>query len=69
MFHGGKARMLKFLIVNLGRDWIIFGYPWLQAFNPEIDWPTKFIRGPPFLAANMTIKPDNLLKHAKQFTK
>jgi hypothetical protein len=29
MFQGGRARMLKFLIVNLGRDQIILGYPWL----------------------------------------
>ena len=27
MFQGGKARMLKFLIIDLGWDWIIFGYP------------------------------------------
>jgi hypothetical protein len=29
MFQGGRARMLKFLIVDLGQDWIILGYPWL----------------------------------------
>jgi hypothetical protein len=68
MFHRGKAKMLKFLIINLGRDRIIFGYPWLWEFNPEIDWPTKFIRGPPFLAADTIIKPNHLLKHAKKFT-
>jgi Aspartyl protease len=29
MFHRGRARMLKFLIIDLGRDQIILGYPWL----------------------------------------
>jgi hypothetical protein len=37
MFQGGKAKMLKFLIIDLERDHIIFRYPWLQEFNPEID--------------------------------
>jgi hypothetical protein len=69
MFQGGKARMLKFLIVDLGRDWIIFGYPWLRESNPEIDWLTKFIKGPPFLAADATIEPNDLIRHAKLFTK
>jgi Reverse transcriptase (RNA-dependent DNA polymerase) len=61
--------MLKFLIVDLGRDWIIFGYPWLWEFNPEIDWPTKYIKGLPFLAADAMIEPNNLINHVKQFTR
>ena len=61
--------MLKFLIIDLGRDRIIFGYPWLREFNPEIDWPTKFIKGPPFLTADATIKLNDLIKHANLFTR
>jgi gag-polyprotein putative aspartyl protease len=68
MFQGGRARMLKFLIVDLGRDRIILGYPWLQEFNPKIDWPMKFIKGPPFLAADATIEPNDLVNYAKLFT-
>jgi hypothetical protein len=68
-FQEGKARMLKFLIIDLGRDRIILGYPWFQAFNPDIDWPTKYIKGPPFLAADATIEPTNLIAHTKQFTR
>ena len=68
MFQGGRARMLKFLIVDLGRDRIILSYPWLWEFNPEIDWPTKFIKGPPFLTADATIEPNNLVNHTKLFT-
>ena len=61
--------MLKFLIVNLGRDRIIFGYPWLREFNPEIDWPTKFIKGLPFLTADATIELNDLIRYAKLFTR
>jgi hypothetical protein len=27
-----------FYVTNLGQDRVILGYPWLQEFNPEIDW-------------------------------
>jgi hypothetical protein len=26
---------------------LILGYPWLQDFNPHVDWPTNTIPGPP----------------------
>ena len=60
--------MLKFLIVDLGQDRIILGYPWFREFNPTIDWPKKFVKGPPFLAADATIVPSDLVTHAKTFT-
>jgi gag-polyprotein putative aspartyl protease len=69
VFQGGRARMLKFLIVDLGRDRIILGYPWFREFNPTIDWPKKFVKGPPFLAADATIVPSDLVTHAKTFTR
>jgi hypothetical protein len=69
MFQGSKARMLRFLIIDLGRDRIIFGYPWFQHFNPDIDWPRKLIKGPPFLAADTMIDPFKLKTHARQFTR
>jgi hypothetical protein len=69
MFQGGKARMLRFLIIDLGRDRIIFRYPWFQQFNPDINWPKKLIKGPFFLAADATIDPIELKTHARQFTR
>ena len=69
MFQGDKAYMLTFLIVDLGRDCIIFGYPWFQHFNLDINWPRKHIQGPPFLVADATIDPVELQKHARQFMK
>jgi hypothetical protein len=61
--------MLKFLIVDLGRDRIILGYPWFREFNPEINWPKKFVKGLPFLAADATIEPFELITHSKTFTR
>jgi Retroviral aspartyl protease len=33
-------------ITNLGRDRLILGYPWLEAFNPEINWAEGKLLGP-----------------------
>ena len=32
--------------MNLGLDRIILGYPWLCAFNPDINWPKCKLVGP-----------------------
>jgi hypothetical protein len=36
--RGNKSEELLFLIANLGKDRIIFGFTWLKAFNPKINW-------------------------------
>jgi len=33
-----KQKRAKFFITNLGKDQLILGYPWLEEFNPEINW-------------------------------
>jgi hypothetical protein len=33
-------------ITNLGRDRLILGYPWLEAFNLEINWAEGKLLGP-----------------------
>src|SRR5487761_1741718 len=43
---GQQEHRIRFLITNLGTDRIIFGYPWLAQFNPDIDWPNARVRGP-----------------------
>ena len=30
----------KFLVTDIGEDNLIFGYPFFEAINPQIDWPT-----------------------------
>jgi hypothetical protein len=36
--RGNKREKLLFLVTNLGKDRIIFGFTWLRAFNPDINW-------------------------------
>jgi hypothetical protein len=35
---GGRIRKTRFLVTGLGKEEIIFGFPWLQTENPVIDW-------------------------------
>jgi hypothetical protein len=35
----------RFLVANIGEDDIILGYPFFEAANPLIDWPTGRMRG------------------------
>jgi hypothetical protein len=38
MQQGEKERVQTFFITNLGDPRIIFGYPWLYHFQPQINW-------------------------------
>jgi len=43
--RGGRKITQRFYITNLGSNRIILGYPWLHAFNSDINWPScKLIR-------------------------
>jgi hypothetical protein len=44
--RGEECIRTQFHVTNLGRDQIILGYPWLEAFNPPIDWQNGKILGP-----------------------
>jgi hypothetical protein len=44
--QGDKEHVQTFFITNLGDPRIIFGYPWLYHFQPEIDWRQGSIWGP-----------------------
>jgi hypothetical protein len=35
--RGWKLPM-RFLVTNLGEEWMILGYPWLAAFEPQCNW-------------------------------
>ncbi len=35
---GHQRHVVCFYETSLGEDQIIFGYPWLRTFNPQIDW-------------------------------
>jgi gag-polyprotein putative aspartyl protease len=42
---GNKQAHQRFFITSLGNDRIILGYPWLEEFNPDIDWSARTMRG------------------------
>jgi hypothetical protein len=44
--QGNKEKVQMFFITNLGDPHIIFGYPWLYHFQPQIDWRKGTIDGP-----------------------
>ena|ERR1700733_2571011 len=37
---GGKILLTRAHVVGLGRESLILGLPWLQRYNPMIDWKT-----------------------------
>ena len=43
--HQGKRKLQRFYITDLGFDRVLLGYPWLSAFNPQIDWGTGKVEG------------------------
>src|SRR5579863_1817380 len=44
-----------FYVATLGQDRAILGFPFLQRFNPQIDWKTGTIKG----AQNIQIEPES----------
>jgi hypothetical protein len=45
--NGQQRVQTPFFVTNLGKDHIILGYPWFEAFNPKINWKEGKLLGPP----------------------
>ena len=43
---GNKKVIHRFFVTGLEGNRIILGYPWLESFNPNINWPAKKILRP-----------------------
>ena len=43
--QGNLKKKMTFLVSNLGSNCLILGYPWLQEFNPNMDWKEAKIIG------------------------
>jgi len=43
--HNGRREKAIFFVTGLGNDQIILGYPWLEQFNPDINWENGKILG------------------------
>ena len=50
---GTQTHCQMFYVATLGQDYAILGYPFLQKFNPDIDWRAQTIQG----AQNVEIEP------------
>jgi hypothetical protein len=35
---GDKKEQMKFLVTHLDEEEVVLGYPWLAAFQPQINW-------------------------------
>jgi hypothetical protein len=44
--RGEKQARQRFYIMNLGDDCILLGYPWLEEFDPDLDWKAGAMKGP-----------------------
>jgi hypothetical protein len=42
---GEMEQCLQFFVTDLGKDRMILGYPWLQKFNPTINWTDRELKG------------------------
>jgi len=51
---GNKREHQRFFVTNLGRDRLLFGYPWFKAFKPEIDWEKGTLLGPKCYVLGLT---------------
>jgi Reverse transcriptase (RNA-dependent DNA polymerase)/gag-polyprotein putative aspartyl protease len=47
ILQGRKEAAQPFFVINLGKDQLILGYPWLKEFNPTIDWTQGTMVGLP----------------------
>ena len=47
----------RFYITDLGEDWAIFGFPWLQTYRPKIDWANARLIGGLTRVKTMTQEP------------
>ena len=44
--RGDKEHRMRFFLTGIEKDHFILGYPFLFAFNPQIDWKKGHILGP-----------------------
>ena len=42
---GGQERNMKFYLTSIGKECFILGYPFLETFNPRINWKTGSMGG------------------------
>jgi len=69
VYYKGHVKRIRMDICNLGKTDVILGMPWLQAYNPEINWETgevKMTRCPPLCGRNTRLKKEKMRKRVKR---
>src|SRR5712672_1312200 len=67
--QAGKQERTHFFVTNLGNDRVIFGYPWLAAFNPMMKWPESTVEGLRFRAETLVkgqLTQKEFLRHVQE---
>ena len=65
---GTTIKDMKFLVTNLGEDEIVLGYPWLAAFEPNINWKNAVLAEEmqPLVIKTLGLTIDDKVKHVKK---
>jgi hypothetical protein len=65
---GSRTEEMKFLVMDLGEDEIILGYPWLAAFQPKIDWKEAVLDESmqPLVIKTLGLNIDNKVQQVKK---
>jgi Aspartyl protease len=52
----------RFLVADIGEDDIILGYPFFEATNPQIDWPTGVVGKPISLSSHKESRREDVAR-------
>ena len=65
---GPKTETMKFLVTDVGEDDIILGYPWLAAFQPDINWKESVLAEDmqPLVIKTLGLKIDDEVQRVKE---
>jgi hypothetical protein len=55
--HNGRTSLQTFFVAELGEDRAILGYPFLEAFEPKVDWKNATLPGPTIVSAQKQYEP------------
>jgi len=68
-YYKGYIERMRIDVCDLERTNIILEMPWLQAYNPEINWKigeVKMMRFPPLYRRDMNLEEGNKMKKKKK---
>jgi len=59
--YNGKSVRQWFFVLDLGQDQALLGYPFLQEFNPQVDWEKgKLLEAKGVIIQNTCVSKENV---------